>query len=84
MSGLASRVVVKAMNLPAVLLALGSALKAEAEARGLSVSRADFGEVSSEPQAALKAATGSGARWVLIARSSIEDGNRVFWRASMW
>lgn len=66
------------------LLALGSALEGEAEARGLSVSRADFGEESSEPQAALKAATGSGARWVLIARSSIEDGGRVFWSASIY
>jgi len=66
------------------LLALGSALEGEAALRGLAVSRAGFGEATSEPQAALEAAAGTGARWVLVARSAIDAGGRVFWRASVY
>jgi hypothetical protein len=64
--------------------ALGSALEGEAASRGLAVSRADFGETASEPQAVLAAAAGSGARWVLVARASVEAGGRVSWRASIY
>jgi hypothetical protein len=66
------------------LHALGSALEGEAERRGLAVSRADFGEAASEPQAVLAAAAGLGARWVLVARGSLEAGGRVSWRASVY
>jgi hypothetical protein len=66
------------------LLALGSALENEAQARGLAVSKADFGEGTPEPQEALQAAAVSGARWALVARASIEEDNRVVWRASIY
>lgn len=66
------------------LLALGSALEGEADRRGLAVARADFGGARPEPEAAMEAAAASGARWVLIARASIEAGGRVSWRASVY
>ena len=66
------------------LLALGSALEREAEARGLSVTKAAFSEGMPEPPACARAAAGSGARWALVARASIGANNRVVWRASIY
>jgi hypothetical protein len=63
---------------------LESALVGEAEGAGLAVARASpVDPERSEPDAARAVASSSGARWILLASSSVQD-SRVTWRATVY